>query len=154
MFLVHISLDGTSPSVFMMNDIPSGTAKVPNQKVARRPKYFSFFFLRQASSNLHDSFTMVFTQNSSIFYWAVHQPIAIFQGLKSPEVVWTTQQSVSVHYLISLCYLCILAYTAKFSWKKKKKNHGFLFDAIFYLRVRMRTNHLAMKCNYCARLLN
>ena len=34
------------------------------------------------------------------------------------------------------------------------KNHGFLYDAIFSLRVRMRTNHLATKCNYYARLLN
>jgi len=25
---------------------------------------------------LRDSFTMVFAQNSSIFHWAVHQPIA------------------------------------------------------------------------------
>ena len=62
-------------------------AKVPYQKVARRPKCFSFFwssvssgfffyFFRRASSNLRDSFTMIFTQNSSIFHWAVHQPIA------------------------------------------------------------------------------
>jgi len=28
---------------------------------------------------LRDSFTMVFAQNSSIFHWAVHQPIAFFQ---------------------------------------------------------------------------
>ena len=47
-------------------------AKVPNQKVTRRPKCFSFFFFfflffRRASSNLRDSSTMVFAQNSSIF---------------------------------------------------------------------------------------
>ena len=36
-------------------------------------------FFRRASSNLRDSFTMVFAQNSSIFHWAVHQPIAFFQ---------------------------------------------------------------------------
>ena len=36
------------------------------------------FFFRQASSNLRDSFTMVFAQNSSIFHWAVHQPVAFF----------------------------------------------------------------------------
>ena len=34
------------------------------------------------------------------------------------------------------------------------KNYGFLYDAIFSSRVCMRTNHLAMKCNYYARLLN
>ena len=33
------------------------------------------------------------------------------------------------------------------------KNYGFLYDAIFPSRVRMRTNHLATKCNYYARLL-
>ena len=59
-------------------------AKVPNQKVTRRPKCFSFFFFfffffRRASSNLLDSFKMVFAQNSSIFHWVVHQPIAFFQ---------------------------------------------------------------------------
>ena len=55
-------------------------AKVPNQKVTRWPKCFSFFlfFFRRASLNLRDSFTIVFTQNS-IFHWAVHQPIAFFQ---------------------------------------------------------------------------
>ena len=34
------------------------------------------------------------------------------------------------------------------------KNYGFLCDTIFSSRVRMRTNHLATKCNYNARLLN
>ena len=33
----------------------------------------------QSSSNLRDSFTMVFIQNSSIFHWAVHQPITFLQ---------------------------------------------------------------------------
>jgi len=34
------------------------------------------------------------------------------------------------------------------------KNYGFLYDAIFSSRVRMRTDHLAAKFNYYARLLN
>ena len=79
-------------------------AKVPNQKVARRPKCFSFFFFfffRRASSNLRDSFTIVFAQNSSIFRWAVHQPIAFFH----------------VH-------------TGQFL-NRSLKNYGFLYDAIF-----------------------
>ena len=60
-------------------------AKARNQKVARQPKCFSFFFFffffffRRASSNLRDSFTMGYAQNSSIFHWVVHQPIAFFQ---------------------------------------------------------------------------
>ena len=33
------------------------------------------------------------------------------------------------------------------------KNYGFLYDAIYSSRVRMRTNHLATKYNYYARLL-
>ena len=51
-------------------------AKVPNQKVARQPKCFS------SSDGLVQicmTFTMVFTQNSSVFHWAVHQPIAFIQ---------------------------------------------------------------------------
>ena len=40
---------------------------------------FFFFLFRQASSNLCDSFRMVFAQNSCIFHWAVHHPIAFFQ---------------------------------------------------------------------------
>jgi len=38
-----------------------------------------FFFLRWAISVLHDSFIAVFTQNSSILHWAVHQPISFLQ---------------------------------------------------------------------------
>ena len=57
----------------------NGIAKAPNQKVARQPKCFSFLlFFWRASSKLHDSFAMVFAQNS-IFHWVVHQPIAFFQ---------------------------------------------------------------------------
>ena len=40
---------------------------------------FFFFFFTRASSNLRDSFMMVFTQNSRIFHWALHQPIVFFQ---------------------------------------------------------------------------
>jgi len=43
-----------------------------------------FFFFRWACSNLRDSLTMVFAQNSSIFHWAVHLPIAFFK-------VWITR---------------------------------------------------------------
>jgi len=50
---------------------------------------FSFFFFWRASSNLRDSFMMVFAQNSSIFHWAVHQPIVFFPGVKSHEAIQT-----------------------------------------------------------------
>ena len=78
----------------MTNNTPSGAksiAKVPNQKVSRRPKCFSFFFFffRRASSSLHDSFMMVFAQNSSIFHWAVSAPAhRFFPGLKSHETLF------------------------------------------------------------------
>jgi len=42
-------------------------AKVSNQKVTRRPKCFSFFFFRQASSKLCDPFTMVFAQTAAFY---------------------------------------------------------------------------------------
>ena len=99
-------------------------AKVPNQKVTRRPKCFSFFFFfffsffffffRRASSNLRDSFTMVFAQNSSIFHRAVHQPIA----LKSHQEIRTAPQHEEL-------------------WLPCRRH--------FSSRVRMRTNHLATK---------
>jgi len=38
-----------------------------------------FFFFGQASSKLHDSFTIVFTQNSSILHRAVHQLVTYSQ---------------------------------------------------------------------------
>ena len=63
---------------------------------------------------------MVFTQNSSIFHWAVHQPIDFFQ-------VWS--------------------HTRRFE-PLTEELYGFLYDAIFSSRARMRTNHLATKCNY------
>ena len=79
-------------------------AKVPNQKVARRPKCFSFgffFFFRRANSNLRDSLMVVFAQNS-IFHWAVHQPIAVsrFEVTRGDS-------------------------------NRSLKNYGFLYDAIF-----------------------
>ena len=84
-------------------------AKTLNQVVARRPKCFSFFFFfffffffRRASSNLRVSFTMVFAQNSSIFHWAAHQPIAFFH-------IWShTRQFESFSMLLLICYPYIL----------------------------------------------
>jgi len=64
-----------------MNNTPSGAEKyrksieIESRQIA---KMFTFFF-RQASSNLCDSLTMVFAQDSSIFHQAVNQPIALLQ---------------------------------------------------------------------------
>ena len=104
-----------------------GIEKVPNQKVTRRPKCFSFFFFfffRRASSNLRNSFTMVFAQNSSIF----------------------TEQCTSISLLSRF-------EVTRGDSNRSLKNYGFLYDAIFSSRVRICTNHLATKCNYYARLL-
>ena len=91
-----------------------------------------FFFLlllpfnfRRASSNLCDSFTIVFAQNSSIFHWAVHRPIAFSPGLKSHEAIRTAH------------WRTMASFTTPFFW-----------------RVRMRTNHLATKCNYYCWITN
>jgi len=105
----------------MTNNTPRvliSIAKVPNQKVAKQPKCFSFFFLffRQASSNLCDSFTMVFAQSSSIFHSAVHQPIAFLQVRSHMRFEPLTEElRLPLRCHFSSC-------------------------------VRMHTNHLAMKC--------
>ena len=106
--------------------------KAPNQKVARRPKCFSFFFFFffffffiRVSSNLRDSFTMVFAQNSSIFTEQCTSP-SLFSRFE----------------------------VTRGNSNRSLKNYGFLYDAIFSSHVRMCTNHLATKCNYYARLLN
>ena len=88
--------------------------KVPNQKVARWPKCFSsfFFFFRQASSKLCDSFTMISPQNSSILHWAVHQPIAFLQLWSLTrhfklvtEEVWLHLWCHFVHFYTCINYL-------------------------------------------------
>ena len=72
----------SSSRVFMTNNTPSGAKKhreSTEPESRQTPKMFFLFFIfffRRASSNLLYAFTMVFAQNSSIFHWAVHQPIA------------------------------------------------------------------------------
>jgi len=111
----------------MTNNTPSGakrhresTESESHQTAKMFFFFFFFFFFRRASSNLHHSFTMVFTQNSSIFHWAVHQPIAFSRF----EVTWGDSN-------------------------RPLKNYGFLNDAIFSSHVCMRTNHLATYTQGC-----
>ena len=63
---------------------------------------FSFFlsFFRLASSNLRDTFTMIFTQNNSIFRWAVHQLITFFTALKSHEGVRTSHRRTMASFAL------------------------------------------------------
>ena len=71
----------------MHSVVLKGIAKVPSQKVARQPKCFSFFFFfRQASSNLLDSSTMLFAQNSSIFFSLSSAPAHVIVTLFSTFV--------------------------------------------------------------------
>ena len=75
-----------SSSVFMTNKTPSGaekhhwTRKLQNgQNVLFFLSFFfllSSFFFRRASSILHQPLALVYARNSSILYWAVHDPIA------------------------------------------------------------------------------
>ena len=113
----------------MTNNTPSGAKKhcestefePKSRQTAKMFSFFFFFFFRRASSNLCDSLTMIFSHN--IFHWPVHQPIAF------PRFEVT-----------------------RGNYNRSLKNYGFLYDAIFFvIYVRMRTNHLATKCNYYAR---
>ena len=115
----------------MTNNTPSGTKKHHESTEPESHEtakmffflsfffFFFFFFFRRATSNLRDSFTMVFAQNSSIFRWAVHQPIAFFQ-------VWSHTR-----------------------WFEPLTEELWLpLRCHFSSRVHMRTHHLATKCNY------
>ena len=66
----------------MTYNTPSSTDKhhestEPESRQMARMLFFLlhllFFFFRRGISNLRDSFTMVFTQDSSIFHWAVYR---------------------------------------------------------------------------------
>ena len=118
----------------MTNNTPSGKksiTKVLNQKVARWPKCFSFFLhlLQWVSSKLHVLFTMVFTQNSSILHWAVHQLAHhFFTTLKSYKVVQTGQWELWLHFQCPfLHFQCLF----------------FIFNALFF------TYTLKFKVNLC-----
>jgi len=60
----------------MMNNTPTGAKKHgKSTEPESQPKHFSFLLLFSsggASSKLHDSFTMVFTQNSSMLHSPAH----------------------------------------------------------------------------------
>ena len=76
----------SSPSVFMTKKTPSGARKYrKGTKPGTRKTGQMFFFLlsssffRQASSILRQPLTLVCARNNSIFYGAVHDPIAFSQ---------------------------------------------------------------------------
>jgi len=77
----------------MTNNTPvalKSITKVPNQKVSRQPKYFSFFFFffRKASSNLHD-FHGGFCTKQQHFPLSSAPVHPIFPGLKSHKAIRT-----------------------------------------------------------------
>ena len=89
-------------------------AKVPNQKVARQPKCFSFFFFSQASSKLCNSFAIAFAQNSSIL------PIAFTQ-------LWSLMRQLElVTEQLCLHLRCMHACT-----QMKRKYYSGLLNYIF-----------------------
>jgi len=65
----------------MTKNTPSGAKKQreSTEPESRQTAKMFHLLLLLLVQQLRDSFTMVFVQNSSIFHWAVHQPIAFFQ---------------------------------------------------------------------------
>ena len=102
-------------------------AKVPNQKVARRPKCFL-----SSSSSSSDGLVQICVTLSR---WFSHKTAAFF-----------TEQCTSPSLFSRFEVM-------RGDSNRSLKNYGFLYDAIFSSHVRMRTNHLATKYNYYARLL-
>ena len=133
-------------------------AKVPNQKVARWPNCFSFFFFiifffffRRASSNLCDSFAMVFAQNSteqctssSLFYGFEVSRGGSNRSLKnSPPPSFFSFFSFSFFFRQASLCLCD-------SFTEELRLPLWHY---FFFMCTMRTNHLPTKCNYYAGLL-
>ena len=86
----------------MTKNTPSGAKKhhesTEPESYQTAKMFFFFFFFRRASSNLRDSFTMVFAQNSSIFHWVVHQGGVVY---------WTV---LCYHpYLVSMLFADLLS---------------------------------------------
>ena len=104
----------------MMNNTPRGAKK---HRESTKPeshqtaKMFSFFFF--------------FRRASSKFAWLFHNGFRTKQQHFSPS-------SAPAHRFLP---------GSKSHEAIRLKNYGFLYDAIFSSRVRMRTNHLATKCN-------
>ena len=97
-------------------------AKVPNHKVTRRPKCFS-----SSSSSSSDELVQICVTLSR---WFSHKTAAFFtEQCTSPSLFSRFE-------------------VTRGDSNRPLKNYGFLCDAIFSSRVRMRTNHLATKCNY------
>ena len=115
----------SSSSVFMTKNTPSGAKKhrESTESESHQTAKMFFFFFRRASSNLRD------------LRWFLHKTAAFFTEQCTSPSLFTRLEVTQGHSNCSL------------------KNYGFLYDAIFSSRVRMRTNHLATKCNYYARLL-
>ena len=80
----------------MTNNIPSGAEKhreIPNQKVARRPKWSSSSSSSSSSDglvqNLHYSFMMVFAQKQQHFLLSSALAHRFYPSLKSHKAVQT-----------------------------------------------------------------
>jgi len=104
--------------------VQKSITNVPNQKLARRPKFFLsffffffFFFFRQASSKLCDSFHDGFMHKTAAFYTEQCTSSSLFHNFE----------------------------VSRGSSNQSLNNYGFISDTILKKHVRMCTNHLAMK---------
>ena len=114
-------------------------AKVPNQKVARWPK---------SSPSYSSSSSTSSSSSSSSSDGLVQNCVTLSRCFLHKTAALTTEQCTSPSLFFS---------RFEVSWgssNRSLKNYDFLCDAIFSSCVRMRTNHLAMKCNYYRRWLN
>ena len=102
-------------------------AKILNRKVAKRPKCFFFFF------SFSDGLVQICM---TLSWWFLHETAAV-------STEQCTSPSLFSRFEVS-----------RGGSNRSLKNYSFLCDAIFSSCVRMHTSHLAMKCNYYARLLN
>jgi len=114
----------SSSSVFMTNNIPSGTKK-------HQRKYRTRKSPKSSSSSSSDRLVQICVTLSR---WFLHKTAAL--------------SSAPAHRFFSMFEV------TQGDSNCSQKNYGFLCDAIFSSCVCMRTNHLATKCNYYARLLN
>ena len=119
----------------MTNNTPSG-AKKHRKSTEPESHQTAKMFLSSSSSSSSSSSDGLVQICMTLSRWFSHKTAAFFtEQCTSPSLLsrFEVTRGDSNHSL---------------------KNYGFLYDAIFSSCVRMRTNHLATKCNYYTRLLN
>ena len=117
------------------NNTPSGTKKHrKSTEPESRQTEKMFFFLSSSSSS---------SSPSSSSDGLVQICITLSQWFSHKTAAFSTEQCTSPSVFSRF-------EVSRSSANHSLKNYGFLCDAIFSSHVRLRTNHLAMKCNYYA----